>query len=302
MFRSILTASALLLLTACTGTATMVGAKGERGATGPTGAMGPAATSAAVTGATGGGEVGIIGPQGATGSPGADGSPGTPGAPGAPGSTGPMGPTGVQGPQGIPGTAAMQGLPGVTGAQGPAGTPGATGAQGPQGVTGPAGATGATGATGPGGDFVRFVSGSRLTAVRRTFTGDDGSIWGEWLGFHDNDRNVDCAPMRAEDGKMRCLPRTDLMVSFYKDGFCGLPLAYDSTGLASAAPWALEKLTIPGKQAEGYRAHAVVAPRSYASTMSTGVPGSCTSTSGYSTWSYYTTSGYVHPTYWVAFN
>jgi hypothetical protein len=290
---------ALLLLTACNGTATMVGSKGERGATGPTGATGPAATSTAVTGATGGGAVGIVGPQGATGPAGADGAPGTPGAPGPAGPVGAPGPTGAQGPQGIPGTAAMQGLSGVTGAQGPAGTPGATGAQGPQGVTGPAGATGATG---PGGDFVRFVSGSRLTAVRRTLTGDDGSIWGEWLGFHDNDRNVDCAPMRAEDGKMRCLPRTDLVVWIYKDGFCGLPLAYDSTGLASASSWALEEITIPGKQAQGYRAHAVVAPRSYANTMSTGVPGACTTTSGHETWSYYTTSGSVSPSYWVAFN
>jgi hypothetical protein len=302
MTRTILLST--LLLTACTGTATMQGAKGDRGATGPQGPTGAAATASpaappGVTAAPGPSEVGIVGPQGATGQRGPAGEPGAPGAIGAAGATGPQGGMGPMGPQGLPGVAGPQGAPGANGSPGGQGPAGATGAQGIQGPTGPAGATGATG---PGGEAWLFVSGSRLSAVKRTMTGSDGSIWLEWTGFHDALRGADCSPARAEDGKIRCLPRSDLSMGSppFTSG-CTYKIAVDPGGLAVQKGWALEQVEIAGATAAyGYRVY-LVAEEYTAGWIYYGTPSNCSAGNKVPGTKYWRLAGNSLPTDWVAF-
>ena len=63
-----------------------------------------------------------------------------------------------------------------------------------------------------------FESGTRLRA--RTYVGDDGSR--QFAGWHDSERNEDCAFAQAGDGKLRCLP-TAVFASYFTDAQCTAP-------------------------------------------------------------------------------
>ena len=120
---------------------------------------------------------------------------------------GPAGPAGPPGPAGGP--------PGSTGPTGPMGP------QGPQGAVGPAGPG--------GGDWV--TAGSRLTIVRESWRGADGSRYAAPANtFHDAVLNIDCGPFyTATDGVRRCLPVGDpattyLYPSYFAEATCSTPL------------------------------------------------------------------------------
>ena len=75
------------------------------------------------------------------------------------------------------------------------------------------------------------VSGSRLKA--RNYVGSDGSK--EWMGWHDIQRNEDCAFTTAADGMMRCLPfpYQATINLYYTDAGCTQPLAIGYKGCAT---------------------------------------------------------------------
>ena len=73
-------------------------------------------------------------------------------------------------------------------------------------------------------------SGSRLKAKYRI--GDDGSkeyLSGVW---YDSERQEDCSFATAADGKERCMPTSQLTVTFYGDASCSQPLAVGSPSCA----------------------------------------------------------------------
>ncbi len=114
---------------------------------------------------------------------------------------------------------ACTGNNGLTGPQGPQGP---EGPQGPQGVQGVQGLQGPKGDPGLAGDAAPVTSGSRLTAVRRTWTGVDGSRYAEaTYHFHDSQLDIDCAPQVAADGVVRCLPLVAIeSIDNYADADC----------------------------------------------------------------------------------
>ena len=86
-------------------------------------------------------------------------------------------------------------------------------------------------AAGPGS-----TSGSRLKA--RWLAADDGAR--HFQGWHDTERDADCAFQTAEDGKPRCLPFSASMnTSWYADASCTRPIAYTSKGCDAPATAAL---------------------------------------------------------------
>lgn len=80
------------------------------------------------------------------------------------------------------------------------------------------------------------TSGSRLKA--RWLVADDGAR--HFQGWHDSERDADCAFQTAEDGKLRCLPLSAAMnTSWYGDASCTKPIAYTSKGCEAPATAAL---------------------------------------------------------------
>lgn len=60
------------------------------------------------------------------------------------------------------------------------------------------------------------TSGARLKA--RVAVSDDGAT--QFLGWRDTEQNIDCAFMRASDGKLRCLPLTSGIGTLFADSQC----------------------------------------------------------------------------------
>jgi hypothetical protein len=116
-----------------------------------------------------------------------------------------------------------------------------TGLQGPKGDTGATGPKGDTGATGPAGSgYQPMASGTRLQVIQDTWVASDGAKYSpEGYSFHDTTLGIDCSPVIASDGQMRCLPIQIQLssVQYYEDSACtvligvyvtpcGLPSAY----------------------------------------------------------------------------
>jgi hypothetical protein len=98
---------------------------------------------------------------------------------------------------------------------------GERGIQGPQGIQGP---------MGPSGD-AQIVSGTRLTAVRQVYVGEDGSrLARDGYQFYDNVLGSYCAPTKADDGEIRCLPgapdTAGVQAGVFAEGTCTTPVAY----------------------------------------------------------------------------
>ena len=98
------------------------------------------------------------------------------------------------------------------------------------------GANGTNGTNGSG--YEPATSGSRLTVKQQTWTGADGAVYAPLsYTFHDNTLNVDCQPMTASDGIMRCLPTITSGAGYYTDAACTLPAALRFTnGVSCATP------------------------------------------------------------------
>ena len=105
---------------------------------------------------------------------------------------------------------------GAAGERGPAGSAGVAGAKGDIGPAGAAGKDGQPGAAGKDGQGA--LDGSRLKGRYRV--GEDGSR--EFLGWHDEQLDADCAWMAASDGKERCIPgsKGGLLFHVYADAGC----------------------------------------------------------------------------------
>ncbi len=126
--------------------------------------------------------------------------------------------------------------------RGPQGPPGPEGPVGPQGPAGPAGSGGASDA--------QMTSGARLTAMRTAFTGADGSRLAQDVHrFFDSAIGAFCAPRKASDGELRCLPgqpdTADVSPEFFADEACTKRVAlYSYASESGCSPtYAVEPLS-----------------------------------------------------------
>jgi hypothetical protein len=123
---------------------------------------------------------------------------------------GPMGPVGPEGPMGEPGPAG-----------GPVGPTGPTGPSGDRGEIGP------TGPAGPSSGYIPASSGTRLTALIKSYVGADGSSYNPpAYSFRDETLDLDCSMKLASDGAQRCLPSLALGTlgpSYFTNATCTTP-------------------------------------------------------------------------------
>ena len=93
------------------------------------------------------------------------------------------------------------------------------------------------------------VSGSRLKA--RNYVGTDGSK--QWMGWHDDQRNEDCAYLTAADGSARCLPvGAYLYPTYFTDPGCSQAI-YLATKGCMPLPYALS--SVATSTCNDYRVH-----------------------------------------------
>lgn len=109
------------------------------------------------------------------------------------------------------------------------------------------------------------VSGTRMRVRYLVTRSTDGALRKAFTGWYDNVRKEKCTPLRAGDGKTRCLPDGAIALQPQSvSGFTPVPLyanALCTTVLAEGAPTMIAKYFVLGADTRVFQSGAIVSPR-----------------------------------------
>jgi len=132
------------------------------------------------------------------------------------------------------------------------------------------------------------ASGTRLKA--RNYVGADGSKQFTFA-WHDTTRNEDCSFARVAGGELRCIPASAIRLYFADDG-CTAPLWVTAKTAATCYPTAVTKYgTVADASGCAATLHTLTATTP--TMVYSGVPGTCGGSAPPDVYNYFTSSGTV---------